>query len=373
MNAPTREDFFRIGADEALARSNQRTVGRRPSSTESYTEGSDANLLIAAFSAMADEVMRVSLGRFSELLISTAEGDALDRVIADRFNGEVPRLEASPAIGDAIFSRDLSLSSAELVIPTGTKVRSRTGIVYRTVFPVTFAAGIPGPITCRVQAIDTGPQGNVLAEEISALVNPIQGVFVTNAERLAGGDDSEPDERYRRRATRFFVNVRRGTLSAIEFGALTVQGVRLATAFEDVDAFGTPTGYVSLFIADAAGSGNAALAQKVREAITDWQAAGIPVIVTGSTPRFVPVIIDPQFESGVDSTLAFEEFRQRLVARVNELRPAETLDRSLISDVGRSVPGIIVRDDFVVEPVGDIVPTSGETLRVSLASITVAP
>lgn len=373
MNCPTREDFFRIGADEALARSNERTEGRRLSPEEIYTEGSDANILIAAMSAMADEVMRVSLGRFAELLISTASGEALDRIIADRFNGEVPRLEASPSVGDAILFRDLALSSGDLVIPTGTKIRSRTGIVVQTVFPVTFSAGAAGPITGRVQAVETGPQGNMLPDELVAFVNPILGVSVTNNERLAGGDDSEPDDRYRRRASRFFVNVRRGTLSAIEFGALTVQGVRLATAFEDVDALGVPTGHISLFIADATGAGNAALAQKVREAITDWQAAGVPVIVFVSTPRFVPIVVAPQFESGVDSTLAFEEFRRRLVSRVNELRPAETLDRSLIYDVGRSVTGMIVRDSFVVEPVGDIVPAAGETLRASLASITVAP
>jgi len=370
MDNPSREDFFKIGADVVLARSLSRDDGRTVSPEEVYTEGSDINIMIAGSSAMADEVMRVTCAKMNDLLFGTAQGDALDRLVLDRFNGEIPRLEASASIGDVLLFRDAAFAASALVLPTGTVLKSKSGLSFETVFPATFSAGAIGPITVRARATETGPAASVLAGEISSFLVPIQGVSVTNPNRFAGGSFAESDARYLARAQKFFSVARRGVLAAIEFGALRVPGVTQASVFEDVDAGGHPTGWLDVYVSDQNGAGNAALASLVLTELEDWRCGGVTVIVSGSTPVIQDVVVVGRFESGTDSTLAFEEFRRRLVSTINTLGPGDTLLRSIIVEVGRGVPGLIVENDFVQVPAGDIVPTSGETIRVTLASIT---
>lgn len=369
MDFPTRADLFQIGADELFARSSERPPGTRVSPEEVYTAGSDVNMLIAASAAMGEEVVARSVARLGALLLRTAEREDLDRLVSDRFSPTLARLEASAALVDLVFTS--SSGAAAKTFPVDTRVRTRGAVEFRVLVAGSIIAG-GGSVTVRAQAIQTGPAGNVSAGQITQLVNPDPEVSVTNPERAAGGDDIEPDARFRARARDFFLNARRGTLAAIEFGARTVPGVRLATAIEDVDTSGDPTGRVSLFISDAAGAGNTALADLVRTALIEYRAAGIYVEVYAATPRFEPISLRLRFGTGTDSTLAFDAVRARVLANVNTLAPQRTLERSLIFASARAIEGVIVLDDAVVVPVGDIVPATGEVIRTRLDLITPA-
>jgi hypothetical protein len=101
----------------------------------------------------------------------------------------------------------------------------------------------------------------------------------------------------------------------------------------------------------------------VRAALLEYRAAGIYVDVVGSTPNFVPILYRLRFEAGVDTTAAFSQIQSATVAAVNNLRPSETLAVSLLFSVARSVPGVIVLDDAVQEPVGDLVPAPNQVIR----------
>lgn len=193
---------------------------------------------------------------------------------------------------------------------------------------------------------------------------------VTNPDVAAGGDASETDSLLRERARTFLRNARRGTVGAIESGGLAVEGVRLATAVEELDANGDPTGRVQLFISDAQGQGNSALAAAVAAELLEYRAAGVIVDVVASQPRFEAIVFALLFQSGTDSTLAFDEVKQLVVSTVNRLAPNTTLERSLLFSIARSVTGVIVPDTAIQVPVGDIVPADGEVIRTRLDLVT---
>ena len=58
------------------------------------------------------------------------------------------------------------------------------------------------------------------------------------------------------------------------------------------------------------------------------------------------------------------------VAAVNALPPNATLTVALLFGAARSVPGVIVLDDAVQEPVGDLVPSAGQIIRTRFDLVT---
>lgn len=368
---PTRADYFRIGADEVAARSAARPIGQRISANEVYTEGSDINVVMASASAMAEEVTRQLSLRISALLLDGASGEDLDRLVADRFSPTVVRKAATPAVGTVQFSRVAGAFPAA-TIPAGTVLRTSAGTEFETTVVASFPAASSGPISASIRARQAGVAGNVAAGAVTQFQAPPSdpNILVTNAEPTAGGDQTENDARLRARARDFYRAARRGTLAAIEFGALTVPGVRQATALEEVDSLGVPTGRVSLYVADALGQANAALVAAVQAALLEYRAAGVYVDVASASPLFVPVVYNLRFAAGVDTTAAFALVQSATVSAVNALAPSAVLPVSLLFSVARSVPGVIVLDDAVVAPVGDLVPSAGQAIRTRLDLVT---
>ena len=368
---PTRLDFFTIGADDVLARSSVRPPGQRISPDEAYTEGSDINIILASAAAMADEVTRQVAVRMNALFLDGAVGEDLDRLVADRFSPTIVRKQASPALVTLTFTRTSGPLLA-VSLPTGTKVKTSAGVEFSLLAPVSIPAGSTGPVTGSGQAMLAGIQGNVAAGALSLFSSPPPdaALQVTNVEAASGGDAIEIDARLRARARGFFLTARRGTLAAIEFGALTVPGVRQAVAVEESDSYGIPTGRVTLFIADALGQGNAALASAVTLALVEYRAAGVFVEVFGAVPIYVPVTLALLFVAGIDTTAAFASVQAGILTAVNGLRPGATLETSLLFAVARSVPGVIVLADAIVAPVGDLVPLPGQVIRTRISLIT---
>lgn len=371
---PTRLDYFNIGASEVLARSAARPPGQRVSPDEIFTEGSDINIVIASASAMADEVTRQLALRINALFLDGARGIDLDRLVADRFSPTIVRRQATPAVVDLVFTR----SAGPLppgTLDVGFQVKTPAGITFELIAPASFQFGSTGPVTAPAQALLAGLAGNVDANTITQFVAvPFDpNVQVTNPAVAAGGDTVESDARLRARAKSFYLIARRGTLAAIEFGALTVPGVRQATAVEELDSFGNQTGRVFLYIADANGQANAALSNAVRNALLEWRCAGITVDVIGAIPVYQAIVFRLQFQAGFDSTLVFAQVANAVVAAVNQNAPNVTLQVSLLSSVARSIPGTIVNQDAVQTPAGDVVPVAGQVIRTRLDLVTNAP
>jgi hypothetical protein len=132
-----------------------------------------------------------------------------------------------------------------------------------------------------------------------------------------------------------------------------------------------PTGDVLLYIADAQGRGNAQLTAAVLNALREFRAGGNPVTVISSTPRFEPIDYQIAFAAGTDTRAAANQLKALTVAAVNLLAPQETLLRSLLFALARSIPGAIVPAGAIVTPAGDVVPNSGQVIKTRLDLVTV--
>ena len=372
---PTRDDYFQIGADEVLARSEERPQRERLSRESVFTEGTDINIIIAACSAMADESTRQLAIRMAALFLDSAEGEDLDRLVADRFSPEVSRKQAAPAVVTVTFSRAIPPSAgAAALYDVGTKLSTEQGTEFELTEAASFTINSTGPITAAAQAVLSGVDGNVSVGEITQIKGPNSDpeVTVTNAAVGAGGRAVETDASLRERARSFFLSVRRGTAEAIEFGALTVDGVESATVFEEKDAFGLPTGRVSVAIADRNGQANQILAEAVAEALVDYRAAGVivDVIVTQTSPQGI-AYENIGFTSGTDTRASIQQLKSLTVGAVNLLAPGEPLTRSLLYSLANSIPGAIVPETAIGAPSGDVLPAENEVIKTRLDLVTV--
>lgn len=371
---PTRDDYFDIGSEEVFSRSSVRTRSTRISPEAVTTEGTDINIIIAACSAMADEATRHLSLRMAALFLDSAEGDDLDRLVADRFSPTIVRKQAAPAVVTVDFFRSIPPSGgAAVIFPIGTKLRTEQGTEFVTTTVASLALNSTGPVPAVAEAVQAGTVGNVEKEQITAFVQTPTDpeAQVINPAVASGGTDIETDAQLRERARDFFRVARRGTLAAIEFGALTVNGVESATATEILDGLGKPTGVVQLQIADVNGNSNAILADAVKNALFEFRAAGVVVDILLSAPQLEDIAYTLAFRPATDTNTAIQQLKTIVDASVNLLAPGEPLLRSLLIALARSIPGAIVTEDSVVTPATDITPGVAKTIKTSIDRVTV--
>ncbi len=368
---PTRADLFDIGASEIFGRSLNRPPGQRLSADEVFTEGSDINIVTAGAAAMGDEALNFLCGRIAALFLDSAEGEDLDRLVQDRFSPTIRRKEATPAVVTLEYTR-VNGALPNISEGIGKKLRTANGTEFELQQVMSMASGSTGPINVVAQATGAGTAGNVATATITQFVDAPSDVnlVVTNPDVAAGGADVETDASLRARARDFFRTARRGTLAAIEFGALTVQGVAQATALEVLDA-GRPTGVVQLSIADANGQANEVLADSVELALLEFRAAGIIVDVLPSTPVFVTVQIQPNFASGFSESVGVDDVKGRFVNLGDLQAPGQPLLLSALYEQIRLVPGAVVTLDWIQEPTGDLAGIPGRSFRILLSDIEV--
>jgi hypothetical protein len=331
------------------------------------TKGSNANLYVGSGSFMAFAVARQVHQNFAEHMLDGCVGDKLDRYVLDKTNGEVPRLGAKAAVVTLQMTRPTATAGAGEVA-TNTKVLSLDGTEYVTTSPAVFAlAGLTS--SCSARAVQAGKRTQMgrnqlrRFSDLSSLFD--QTIVVNNPEPCAGGEDREQDGPYKERYRLYYKAVRRATKSAIEFGALSVAGVTSATAVEALSSFGLPARVVQLAISDSSGLSNEVLGAEVGEALDDWRAYGIAVLISLGQPQLVPIVLRLRFLTGINTAALSQLVRAAVVDFVNSLGVNSVLSRAELMSVlvrYRS-SGLVVLDDAVVEPAGDLIPDTNRTIR----------
>lgn len=348
-----------------LLRASLRPAGRRVTAAAVYTVGTNVNSALAGCAAMADEVMRHTAIRFGELYADSSEGDALERIILDHVDPEVTRKKPSPAVVTLSVSR---ASSPESSLPftalAGTMVRTPGGVEFVYQEDVSFGAGVLGSVEIEARANLAGISGNVDAGTITEFVQTPSdtGISVTNPSNAAGGSDIETDQDYLARA-RLEKKARvRGVASALETAALRVDGVKFAVVEELLDSNGDPNGHVRVIVADASGRANSILCDRVRTALLDARAAGVPPVVVSAELWVVMVTYSLSFTPGTNTVAAVEQLRSLTVSMVANLAPQEPLRRSMLYAIARTIPGAIVMDNILPVPASDLVPSVGQKI-----------
>lgn len=369
---PTREDFFAVGARELLARQVGRSPGRRVTSAAVYTTGTNVNSALAGAAAMADEVMRHTAIRFNELFLDSAEGDALGRLVADRIDPELQLKQPAPAVVDVQFVRAIPPgTTAEYTVVAGEILRTKSGIEFRTTADATFGSGANSTNVVLAEAVLAGAIGNVDAYAITEFAQaPTQaGIAIWNSENASGGADLERDRDFLARAKLSRKAARGGVYEAILLAVLSVPGVKTATVTEELDGSGDPAGIVQIYIADIAGQANAALVERVRRQLIDARCAGIvPRVRRTSVLNFV-IEYTAAVLPGYDRTVIADQLRTITVATVNQLKPGETLRRSMLFSLIRSIPGFIVTDNTVTNPSTDHTPLPEQNIKTDTTSV----
>lgn len=367
METPTRLDFYEIG------RAYVRSRAKRIDPAQIDIEGSDINLVVGSQSFMTFAVQRQLGERMNAVFLDGCDGEDLDRWGYDRYR--LLRKGASPALTSGSFNRPTATAGSGSIV-VGSKFRTQTGIEYVTTQPVSF-----GPSTLAAQsfmrAVQAGKDYQVGANAIrfpsaGQLFDP--SIVITNPAAAAGGENRESDDVFRERIRGFWNALARGTVGAIEYGALTVPGVVSAMANE-VTQDGNPARIIQLFIADSSGLGSEALAKSVIIELEEWRAGGIYVSVQNSIPLLISISLALQFQAGVDTASLTAAIASSIVEYVNSLGVNQSLYRHDLGAVLSrfKASGLIPNDGTVIVPTGDYIvePGSGKTLRMRPENLTV--
>jgi uncharacterized phage protein gp47/JayE len=158
--------------------------------------------------------------------------------------------------------------------------------------------------------------------------------------------------------------VRRGVLGAIEFAALEIDGVAVATAFEIMNpTSGFPAAFVQLVIGDANGNASPSMIQAVKDNLLEFRSGGIAVIVTSGKIAYEPVIWQGLvYDTGIDTIAAENDIRAVTVAVSQFLAPGDDLERSLLQAAAKAVPGVGVNMRALLAPAGDVIPIDNTTM-----------
>jgi len=206
---------------------------------------------------------------YESAFLETASGASLDKVVA--LVG-VRRLLGGFPVVKLRFSRRPDTSSTQVTIPANTAVTNASGSRYRTLDSLTLE---PGESTREISARGEFP-GTKLVEagELNRMEVLIAGVAeVTNPQPAYSLNAPETDDALRRRAAAGLHGVTRGTLDALRFNLLSIEGVK------NVNIVEAPDGVPGEIRVEVAHDGDdPAIDAAIQRTITAIRPAGIRVV-----------------------------------------------------------------------------------------------
>lgn len=318
--------------------------------------------------AMGDAVIRYTVQSFKATFLDGAQGDALTALMDDHLN--IQRSLATASQATCALSR--TGAGAGGTLPAGFVVGSQfdasgSSVLFTLDANVTFAPGDNGPHSASATAQNTGRTSNVGAGTITRIVDtPFDSLItITNAAASGGGNDEEGDDDLRVRGRNFWQTLRRGTLAAIEFGALKVPSVRIARATEDAT-----TGIVTLVVTDSDGNSTAQMVSDATTEIENWRAGGSIVTVIGGFPLVVNVAGQLVAKDGVDTGVLGPVAALAVSGRMSKLRQGETLFIDSIKAAAISVDPDALEALQLSTPLADVVPAPGQVIRPGVITFT---
>lgn len=380
MDFPTHAELRRIARDELLSNNSQITT------EAADLPGTDVYAFLASTAAVGDELSAQLARLQAALLLSAAKGTDLDRLVLDRYG--VKRKAAAPAVGTVTITMQ-AVAPSSFSIPSGTTFVTEDGIGFFSTAEIVFPAStsVSPAIPVRAQQAGLATQARIGA--ISQLTGTVPGVqpesTVSNAAATAGAADAEKDDSLRGRALAFFLTARRGTVQAIQQGALGVPGVETASPIETIDALGRPASSVQLVITDQFTEGlldldaippayqtqSAQFAVTVFDGLIDSRAAGIAVDVFVARVVLLPLVLGLAYRAGYDTATTTQAARAAVVAYTNGLSGGATWVRADAVEALRGIAGLIVSDSGtsseIISPAGDVVAAPLEVIRTAVA------
>lgn len=271
-----------------------------------FNEGSINDVEGGATATGVHEAMSLIVDQFKKTFFASSDGpdvtggpDDLQNLAVDHFGDTFKRPLAQKAIGVVTFTRP-NAAAGNVSILAGTVVKTATDASgnsqrFRTIADVTMTGTT---INASVEALVAGINGNIQSDLCTVIETTLTDptIVVTNSLAFSGGAAIMNDPDYREFIRNKIEAIKGATISAIESATKTVSGVVTATIVEvekvviewDIgssmtigDYFRIP--YVSLYVADANGTANAALIAAVRAVVETVRAAGVRVNIFGAS------------------------------------------------------------------------------------------
>lgn len=359
--APSFQDLYDVAEAELKARRPDLLV----------TEGDITDAFLHGGAAMGDLVLRFAAQAFRDTFLDGASGDALTALVDDHYG--LQRDPATQAQAQVTISRPF-VAGAE---PAGTMP---AGSIVATTYDengetIQFtldadAVWILGELSkagLDVTAVETGRESNVDAGEIQRIVDMPSfdtSFTVTNPAEAGGGNPEESDEDLRSRAKSYFLTLRRGTLAALEYGALQVSTVRIAIASED-----TTTGIASVRVSDLDGNSTPQMIADVETELENWRCAGSVVNVYGGTQLATDVTCVLVVRTEFTVAARVDDFEDAIESRMEKLRVGETLYLDMLIGAIIAVAPDDVYDVTFSAPTGDVIPAANQVIRAGTITV----
>lgn len=301
---------------------------------------------------------------------------SLATVAQDKFN--FARLNGSYASASVYFTAS-SAPATDIVIPTGTRVQTSAGLIFDTTTDATISAGHTDSTSNGYTGVTAEKVG--VAYNVSGLINTMKddvvGVTgVTQHTDGVGGTDAETDSAYLSRFKVYIDGLGRCNISGVITGATSVSGITSAYPKENYPSAGT----VTLYVDNGSPTGTpSTLVTQVQSVIDGdgtstnpgYRPVGIAVTVAAApvlTQNFNLTVYATS--ASVDGITLETDVINSITQYVNNLPIGNTAYYAeLISSV-TSVYG--VKNVTFATPSADVVPSSGQVVRVGTFTITIS-
>lgn len=301
---------------------------------------------------------------YDSAFVDTAEAGALDRVVA--LVG-VSRIRAGHPVVTVRFTRQPG-TAGQITIPASTALTDGDGNRYRTLTMLVMEPNeTTGEVLCAGDTPGTPEVGEQTLDRLEVLIAGISSV--TNpqpARRLATAED---DDILRRRARGALAGSVRGTMSALEFGLRSIDGVKDLTLLEEPN--GVP-GEVRITIAYREPTPEIRAA--VDRAILELRPAGIRVVLGDAARRRVGARAELTLAgtgvTATESAALVRAVQSGLSTLLDRTAPGGKVRRSQLTSVALS-DARVVDARVVLLPEGsaeveELQLAAGETLEVIL-------
>ncbi|MGC1304609.1 MAG: baseplate J/gp47 family protein [Caulobacteraceae bacterium] len=349
------------------------------SAVTDFNIGSVNRTMFEAVSAEIDEL-------YQQMFNGLMEG-----IATSVFNSfSFAKLPATPASG--LIRVTIAPNPSTILIPAGT-VFSNTAIAntYVTQADATIAAG--NTFVDVLAVASTAGAASNLNANVSFTCGPAPAGFVSAVSLAAflNGRDLETDDQRKQRFGEFVQNLTRGTVSALEYGAMTtvlndangaeIERVALVEVIEPYVTDNTqPIAQVNMFIHNGVGDTSTALVNLCTQIIdgyvdangskvAGWKAAGVPVTVAAAveTPLNVSGVLTPA--PGFDGPTLNASAQGVLGTYILGLGIGQTF---LFSDAIVAVKGVQGVSDFVFSTptANDVTPSASAKFMPGTFAIT---
>jgi uncharacterized phage protein gp47/JayE len=286
------------------------------------------------------------------------------------------RKTGTKASGSVVFSR--TSSSGDVTIPTGTKLKTNSGLRFVTQEDGLIANGFTSSSAVDVIAEDVGKAYNVASSTVVIIEEDISGVdSVTNSNPMVNGVDVESDYAYHSRFQAYMEGLGKANIAGLVAGALSVDQITAASVVEHFPPIANVNAH--LYVDD--GSTGGVSTDKLAEVqlVIDgdgsaeypgYRAAGVNVVVAKPTAVVQNVTLTVYaITSGVDTSKMASDVQTAITDYINGLGIGDDIIHAELIQRVMEVFGVF--DCSISTPAANVSIAGNQVARAGTITVTV--